>query len=66
MVPSGEVTGSPFPQTQNILTTRENYLFFEELLSSLFFHLPRLIFADSFTPFLLPHERKPLNYVPVK
>lgn len=51
MVLSGEATGSPFPQTQNTLTTRENNLFFEEFLSFLFFCL----FPRSYLPIFSHH-----------
>jgi hypothetical protein len=51
MVPSGEATGPPFPQTQNILTTRENYLFFEQFLSSLYFYP----FPDPYLPIISHH-----------
>ena len=64
MVLSGEATGSPFPQTQNTLTARKKYFIFRRIsFFPVLLSLPRLILADCFTPFLLSHDRQPLNYV---
>jgi len=65
MVLSGEVTGSPFPSTQNTLNHQRKWFIFQRIsLFPVLLSLARLILADCFTSLLLPHDREPLDYVP--